>query len=206
MHGVRRAVQTRERRRVVERRVAEAADDDRVRRPRALDAELLRALDRERDAERAGEMRGDRRGLWDHSQLRVPEDLVPAAGDRFVVRGGDAAEDVGHAVAPVLRGPREVEGAGAIVEERRVGGAERERDAGVALVPGRADRVEAAARPLEVAGGEVAVAARDLGAPDRFELEGVAGRRGRLERRELLEQVQFQRIEVVAHPLTGCLS
>ena len=197
--GVRRAVQRRLRRRVVERRIAEAADDDSVGGPRAFDAELLRALDRERDAEGAGEMRRDRRGLRDHRQLGVAEHLVPAARDRLGAGRGDAAQDVGHAVAPRLRRTREIERAGAVVEERRVGGAEREGDAGVALVPGRADRVEAAARLLEVAGGEVALAALDLRPPDRLEL-GALGRRAGLERPELLEQVQFQRIEIGCHP------
>ena len=72
-------------------------------------------------------------------------------------------------------------------------------DAGVALVPGRADRVEAASRLLEVAGGEVALAALDLRPPDRLEL-GALGRRAGLERPELLEQVQFQRVQIGGHP------
>ena len=85
------------------------------------------------------------------------------------------------------------------MEERRVGRAERERDAGVALVPRRADRVEAAARLLEVPRREVALAALDLRPPDRLELRAL-GRRTGLERPELLEQVQFQRVEFGCHP------
>ena len=193
VHGVRRAVQPRLRRRVIERRVTEAADDDGVRRPGTLDAELLRPLDRERDPDRARQVRRDRRGLRDDRELVVAEDLVPAARDRLVAGRGDAAEDVGHAVPPGLRRAREVERAGAVVEERRVGAAEREGDAGVALVPCRSDRVEAATRRLEVAGGEVALAALDLRAPDRLELGAV---HVCLERPELLEQVLFEWVEL----------
>ena len=40
--------------------------------------------------------------LRDDGELGVAEDLVPAAGDRLVDRGGDALQHVGNAVAPGL--------------------------------------------------------------------------------------------------------
>ena len=155
---------------MIQRGVAEAAHDDGVARPGALDAELPGAVDRDGHPDRSRQVRGDRRGLRDHGQIVVAEHLVPAAGDRLVARGGDAEQHVRNAVAARLRGPGEVEGSRAVVEQRRVGRAQRERDDGVALVPRRADRVEAAAFPLQPAGREVAVAARDLGAPERLGL------------------------------------
>ena len=44
----------------------------------------LRAVQRERQADRSRQVGGDRRGLRDHVQRRVAEHLVPAAGDRLV--------------------------------------------------------------------------------------------------------------------------
>ena len=79
----------------------------------------------------------------------VAEDLVAAAGDRLLGRRGHAEEDVPDAVSPGLAGTREVEAAGSVVEERRVGRLERERDERVRLVARRADRVEAEALRLE---------------------------------------------------------
>ena len=103
------------------------------------------AVDRERDADRAREVRRDRRGLRDDRELVVAEHLVAAARDRLVRGGGDAEQDVHDPVAAGLRGTREVEAARAVVQQRRVGRPQRQRDDGVALVPGRADRVEGAA-------------------------------------------------------------
>ena len=69
---VRRGVERRLRGRVVERRVAERADDDRVRRPRRTPAPSSpRTLDRERDADRARQVRRDRRGLRDDGEVVV---------------------------------------------------------------------------------------------------------------------------------------
>ena len=117
----------------------------------ARDAELARPVDRDRDADGARQVGGDRRGLRDDGQLVMAEDLVPAAGDRLVDRGGDALHHVGNAVAAGLPGPGEVEGAGAVVEQRGIGRAQRQGDGGVALVPRRADRVEAPALLLQPA-------------------------------------------------------
>ena len=85
---------------------------------------------------------------------------------------------------PDLAGAREVEGARAVVEQRRVGRAQRERDGRVALVPGRADRVEAAALLLQPPRREVAVPALDLSPPDAPRRCGAGEpQSGRLERR-----------------------
>ncbi len=205
MRGVRGRVQRGLRGRVVQRGVAEAADGDRVVRPRALDAELAGAVDRDRHSDRSRQVRGDRRRLRDHGQVVVAEHLVAAAGDRLVDRGRDAEHHVGNAVAAHLPGAGEVERARAVVEQRRVGGAERERDDGVALVPGRADRVEAAALLLQPARGEVAVTARDLGLPERLgaAVPWTAGSGRRLERRERCEEMLLERIEVVGRHRHG---
>ncbi len=66
-------------------------------------------VDRERDADCARQVRGDRRRLRDHGQLVMTEDLVPPAGDRLVGRGGHPEQDVRHAVATDLSGAGEVE-------------------------------------------------------------------------------------------------
>ena len=81
---VRRGVERGLRGRVVQRGVAERAHDDRVLRPGGGDAELPRALDRERDPDGARQVRGDRRGLRDDREVVVAEDLVPAARDRLL--------------------------------------------------------------------------------------------------------------------------
>ena len=78
--------------RVVERSIAERADHDRVRRPRRVDTDPLRAFDREPDPHRTGQMRRDRRRLRDHRERVVAEDLVSPAGNRLI-RGGDQAEE-----------------------------------------------------------------------------------------------------------------
>ena len=152
-------------RRVVERGVAERADDDRVERPRALDAQLARALDRERDPDRTRQVRRDRRRLWEDGEVAMAEHLVPAAGDRLLGGGGHAEEDVPDAVAARLLGAREVEAARAVVEERGVAGTQRERDEGVRLVAGGADRVEAELLRLQPARGVVDGTALDPRAP-----------------------------------------
>ena len=177
---VRRGVERRLRRRVVERGVAERADDHRVERPGALDAELPGALDREGGPHGTRKVRGDGRGLRDHGEVRVAEDLVAPAGDRLVGRRGHAEEDVPHPVPPGLRRPREVEPAGPVVEERRVGRLEGERNERVRLVARRADRVEAEALRLEPPCRMVDRAALDAGPPRDLRLGWRAGlgRRG----------------------------
>ena len=106
---VARRVQRGLRGRVIQRRVTEAADDDRVGRPGALDAELAGPIDRDRDPDRPGQMGCDRGCLRDDGQVVVTEDLVPSAGDRLVDRSRDPLHDVGHAVAADLSGAGEVE-------------------------------------------------------------------------------------------------
>ena len=106
----------------------------------------------------------------------------------------------GIAVASDLSRPRQVEGTRAVVEQGRVARPQRQRDDGVALVPGRADRVEGAALLLQPARREVAAAAADLRAPDRI---GVRRRRPDHRRRELAErgqEVLLERIEIRGSP------
>ena len=173
---VRRRVERRLRGRVVERRVAERAHDDRVERPGALRRRAPRALDREGDPHGARKVRGDRRRLRDDGEVGVAEDLVPPAGDRLLGGRRHAEEDVPDAVPPGLRRPREVEAARPVVEERRVGRLERERDERVRLVPGRADRVEAEPLRLEPPCRVVDRAALDAGPPGALRLAGGSSR------------------------------
>ena len=73
-------------------------------------------------------------------------------------------------VDPGLCGAGEVEGARAVVKERRIVDAQRQRDRSVRLVTGRADRVEAPPVLLEPARGVVRLPAVDLRAPDLLHL------------------------------------
>jgi hypothetical protein len=70
---------------------------------------------------------------------------VAPARDRLDRGGDDAEQDVADSVDVGLGGAGEVERAGAVMQQRRVVDAQRERNGRVRLVPRRADRVEAAA-------------------------------------------------------------
>ncbi len=197
---MRRRVERGLRGRVVERRVSERADDHGVGRPGARDPELARPLDRERDTHRAGEVRGNRRGLRDHGEVVMPEHLVAAAGDRLVGRGGHPEEDVPHPVPPCLPRPREVEATRAVVEKRRVGRPQRERDERVRLVPGRPDRVEAEPPGLQPTRRMVDRAALDLGAPGRRGFDRDVGRAlGGRQPAQRVDEMLLERVEIGAH-------
>ena len=190
--------------RVIERRVAERAHDDRVERPLRIDVELTRPFDRERDAHGPRWMRGDRRRLRDDREVVMAEDLVPTARDRLFHGRCHPEQDVPHAVATGLVRAREVEAARSIVEKRRVACTHSECDEGVRLVPRRADRVEAQLLALEPARGVVDRTTLDLRAPrnSRLGRELGFGGRGR-KSAQTLEEMLFEGIEVVAHrPLT----
>ena len=205
-------------RRVVQRRVAERAHDDRVVCPRRLDSEAAGTLDRERHAHCARKVRGDRRGLRNDRELAVAEDLVPAACERLLGCGGHPEQDVLDPVASRLRRSREVEATRAVVKEGRVARAQPQRDVGVGLVPGGADRVEAAALLLQPSRGVVDRTARGLRTPRdlgilRCRRSAVLGGQGAKRRDEVL----LERVEVARHgrgryrvkrrrepPLGGC--
>ena len=184
--------------RVVQRGVAERAHDDGVLAPRALHAEARCTVDRERHPDRARQVRRDGRGHREHRELLAPEHLVPSARDRLHRRGDDAEHDVAEAVDLGLRRAREVERAGAVVQEGRVVDSQRERDRGIRLVPGGADRVEAPPVLLEPARRVVGLAAVDLRAPDLLDVGRSRAQRGaRLERSQRLEEMLLERISLL---------
>ena len=128
-------------------------------------------------------------------ELLAAEDLVPPAGDRLEGGRDDPEHDVAQAVDLGLRCAGEVEGARAVVQERRIVDPKRERDGRVRLVAGRADRVEAPPVLLQPAGRVVRLAAVDLRAPELLDLRRRRAQGGaRLERSQRLEEVLLERI------------
>ena len=155
---------------MVQRGVAERAEDDGVLAPGARHVQARGAVDRERHPDRARQVRCDGRRHREYGELLAPEHLVPTARDRLDRSGDDAEHDVPEAVDLGLSGASEVERARAVVKERRIVHAQRERDGGVRLVAGRPDRVEAPPVLLEPAGGVVRLPTVDLCAPDLLDL------------------------------------
>lgn len=150
-------------RRVVRGRVAEAANGDRIAGPITLEPQASGTLDGEGDSERARQVRPDRRCLRYHRQRVVAEDLVPAARDGLRGRCDEPAQHVPQRVlAGHLRRTSEVERSGPVVQQRWVSRSECRGDGGIALVAGRADRVEAPSARLQRASGEVELAAAGL--------------------------------------------
>ena len=122
---------------VVQRGVAERADGDRVVGPPGRDVQPLGARDRERHPDRARQVRGDGRGLRDHGQLGVAPHLVPPARGHVRGAGEHAEQNCPHRLVQAAAGEQgagEEEAAGTVVQQGRVGGAQRRRDERVRLV------------------------------------------------------------------------
>jgi hypothetical protein len=98
----------------------------------------------------------------------VPEDLVTAARDRLVAGGDQPEQDVPERLgARYLRGTGQIEGAGAVVQQRGIIAAQGRPDCRVGLVPRGTDRVEAVALGTQVACRQVEVPAAGLGVEQR---------------------------------------
>ena len=144
--GPRRGVERPLRRRVIERRVAEAAQHDGVARHRLEQLEVTGQLQREGQPHRLGQVRRDGRGLRRDPQRPAADDLVAAAGDRLVSRGHHAEQDIARRVGVAgLARTRQEERAGTVVQQRRIIHPQRLGHRRVPLVTGRSDRVVASA-------------------------------------------------------------
>ena len=196
--------------RVVGRCVAEAAHRDGVVGPGRRDTEPARPIDAERHPDGPWQVGGDRRGLRDHRQVGVAEDLVAAAG-HGLLGGRDQAEQYvpARVVARHLHGPADVEPSCAIVQQGRIARAQRCRYRRVGLVTGRADGVVALAPAPQPARRQVQVPARDLRleqrqcvrsgqAPTRPQRAGGIHRCGGRERAQRVEQVLVERQPLLA--------
>ena len=146
----------------------------------------------------------------------MAEHLVASAGDRLVGERQHPGEHVADTVvAGHLSGACEVEATGAVVQQRRVGRAQRGGDGGVALVARRSDRVEADALLAQPARRVIDVAAEQLGleqlerhrsgqrrpAPDR--LFTIAERGRWFERGDVVEQRPLESIQIVDRRIVG---
>jgi hypothetical protein len=96
---------------VIDRRVAEAADDQAVVRPRRGEAQSRGPPDRERQANGARQVRGDRRRLGNDVQLRMAEHLMPPARHRLGCGCHEAEQHVADAIPgrPGLRRADKIE-------------------------------------------------------------------------------------------------
>ena len=142
--AVRHRIQRAHGRRVVDRRVTKARDDDGVPGPARGDADGDGSFVRKREPERTGQMRGDRGRLRNHRECGVAEHLVAATGDRIARGCNSTAQHVGDGRRPRhLLCTRGVEAAGPVVQQRRIRRSQRRRHGRVALVSRGADRVEA---------------------------------------------------------------
>src|SRR5690606_5795328 len=90
-------------------------------------------------------------------------------------------EYIGHGCRAVdLLCPSRVETSGPVVQQRRIGGPQRCRDSGIALVTGRSDRVETLALALQPATREIEVTALELGVEQRHQAAAFDALGGRI--------------------------
>ena len=119
---------------VIDARVAEAHDDDRT--PALVRAEPRSALQRERESERAREVRGDGAGLRDDPELTAAEDLVPSAARALLCGCDERERNVTNGVdAGDRAGALYLERATPIVHQAGIGRARETTEDDVRLVP-----------------------------------------------------------------------
>ena len=131
----------------------------------------------ERDADSPRKVRCDGRGLRNDVQVVAAEHLVPPACDRFLGGRHHPKKHVAQRVSAAdLGGAGEEEPTGAVVQQRGIGGPQRRRHRRIALMPRRADGVVALALRPQPAGGQIEMAAAELGVEHRQAL--AHGQRG----------------------------
>ena len=167
---VRRRVEGARRRGVVDRRVAEAGDDERVLRPRVGRSSSFASP----SAKPSPTARGRWEAIVDVCGMTCSR-ACPNTLWRPPEIGSDAEQvEAAQRLANRVDAPVDVRAGGvertrAVVQQGRVGGPRQQAEGGVRLVPGRADRVVARPSLLEPPRGEVEVPALGLGLEERLE-------------------------------------
>ena len=143
--------------------IAERTDRDAVIRNRQGMADAASVIDRDRGAERFGQMRRDGGGLRQHPQRLAAPHFMPAAAGRIFGTGREGQRRIHHRVHPGnLAEALGHECAGTIVQERRIGVTSQPRDHRIAFVTAAADGVENLILHAQYARHQVEMAADEL--------------------------------------------
>ena len=148
---------------MVDRGIAEGADDHRVGRPLTRHSEAVGPVQSDGKPHRPGQMGGDGRGLRDDREIGMPEDLVPAAGDRLAGQRHQTLEYIpDRCRVRDLLCSRDVERSRPVVQQSGIARSQGQRHQRIAFVPRRTDRVEALTLPLQVPGDQIQMPAGRL--------------------------------------------